>query len=108
MTGRFTRWTRRTGSSWPRSRSPRTIRRRRAPCAEIGASGGRASVLQPDRRDSRHLVVPGSFRLGVHAEVNALDHRLHLRPIDDFLGELLQTRLAIEQAAGHAELHAEL
>src|SRR5579864_7372502 len=75
--------------------------------AEVGATFDSLAILQVDFEDGGHLVVARLLGFGMNAEVDALDHALHLQAADHFVGELVQTGLAIEQQRSHAELHAE-
>ena len=45
---------------------------------------------------------------GIGSEADAVDHRLHVRPVHDRIGEFAKPRLALNQQNGQAELHTEL
>src|SRR6185437_1676407 len=80
---------------------------RGAALAEVGRAADLRSVVELDFYDRRHLVEAGGLRLRMHPEVDLLNHRLNIGPIDDRVGEFLEPRLALEQQDRHAELHAE-
>ena len=44
----------------------------------------------------------------MHAEIHALQQRLHVGPVHDFIGELCEAGLALDQQDRHAKLHTEL
>src|SRR2546423_11088 len=64
--------------------------------------------VELDFDDGRHLVEAGGLGIRMHAEVDLLHERLHILPVHDIVGELLEPCLAFEQQDRHAELHAEL
>src|SRR5262249_51312772 len=81
---------------------------RRTAFSEVGAAANRPPVLEPDLKDRGHLVVSRGFGLRMHAEMHARDHVANLGTVGDLVGKFSETRLAVEQERGHAELHAEL
>src|SRR6267378_177389 len=62
------------------------------PFTKISAPCDHAPVFQVYLKDRRHLVVSGPFGLGINTEVDAIDHRLDIGPVDDRVGEFAKSR----------------
>src|ERR1700674_1110361 len=75
---------------------------------KISAPRNHAPIFQVDFEDRRHLVISRFFRFGINTEMDAIDHRLDIGPVDDGVRELAESRLALNQQDSEAELHAEL
>src|SRR5512140_266729 len=78
---------------------------RRAALAEVCLPLDHLSVGELDLDEGRHLVEARGLGLGMHAEIHFPDHGLHVRAVNDLVGELLEAALALEQQDGHAEFH---
>src|SRR5258706_15271164 len=75
---------------------------------KISAPCDYTPVLQVDFKDRRHLVVSRLLGFGINTEMDAIDHRLDVGPVDDRIGEFAESRLAFNQQDSDAEFHAEL
>ena len=76
--------------------------------AEVGRAFEDRAIVQLHFDDSRHLIETRRFGIGMHAEIHTLQQCLHVGPIHDFIGELRETGLALDEQDCHAKLHTEL
>src|SRR5216684_8285032 len=74
---------------------------------KISAPCDRSPVFQVNFEDRCHLVVSRLLGFGIDTEMDAIDHRLDVGPIDDGVSEFAKSRLTLNQKDGEAEFHAE-